>query len=291
MADHERGQLPALGDVDESHDYAFHLLLEGFAPGVPPPFAGVLPGLELGGRHVGVGDLRPVAGVRLGEAVVDDRLEAHALADDRRGLAGPGQRAAVQRDEVLAGRELGQLAGLGAPLLGEHGLRAPTLEAALGVERRLPVAGEEDHVVIVSERRPRRSVSSERTSSGAMLPRFTSAPKRSMNHTCWSLRGASKIIREGSTAWAISSMRPIRTSPSWRKMPTVPDSRASAMTFQAPASSSASIFSTHLYGAMIFWSSLEPTSLSTVKPSPARRRISSRFSSASSVIVPSETST
>ena len=45
-------------------------------------------------------------------------------------------------------------------------------------------------------------------------------------------------------AWTISSMRPIRTSPSARKMPAVPVSRASVMTFHAPARSSASISST-----------------------------------------------
>src|SRR4051794_16964957 len=42
---------------------------------------------------------------------------------------------------------------------------------------------------------------------------------------------------------------------------------------------------------MIFVSSLEPTSLRTTKPSPASRRMSASFSSAESVIVPSETST
>ena len=50
-------------------------------------------------------------------------------------------------------------------------------------------------VATVSERRPRRSVSSESTSSGAMLPRLTSLPKRRRNQTCWSLRGASKSSR------------------------------------------------------------------------------------------------
>src|SRR4051794_29828366 len=42
---------------------------------------------------------------------------------------------------------------------------------------------------------------------------------------------------------------------------------------------------------MILRSSLEPTSLRTVKPSPARRRTSRHFSAGSMVIVPSETST
>ena len=65
-------------------------------------------------------------------------------------------------------------------------------------------------------------------------------------------------------AWTISSIRPIRTSPSWRKIPTLPLSRASAITFQAPASSSDSICSTHRNGAMIRVLSLDPTSESTV---------------------------
>ena len=38
-------------------------------------------------------------------------------------------------------------------------------------------------------------------------------------------------------------------SPSLRKMPAVPPSRASVITFQEPASSSSLIHSTHWYGA------------------------------------------
>ena len=73
-------------------------------------------------------------------------------------------------------------------------------------------------------------------------------------------------------------------------MPAVPDSRASAITFHAPASRSRSICSTHTYGAMMKSASLLPTSASTVN-SPASRSISSRLTSGSSAIVPSETST
>src|SRR5205807_9751866 len=49
----------------------------------------------------------------------------------------------------------------------------------------------------VSERRPKRSVSSERTSSAAMFPRLQSVPKRRSSHTCCSRSGASKIKRPG----------------------------------------------------------------------------------------------
>ena len=61
-------------------------------------------------------------------------------------------------------------------------------------------------------------------------------------------------------------------------MPAVPDSRASAITFHAPASRSRSICSTQTYGAMMKSASLLPTSASTVN-SPERRSISSRLTS------------
>ena len=94
----------------------------------------------------------------------------------------------------------------------------------------------------------------------------------------------------GRRAWAISSIRPWRSSPSGRAMPAVPVSRPSQMTFHAPASSSAWISSTQRYGAMIFALSFEPTSLSTVNPSSASRAMSFCFSAGSNSIVPSETS-
>jgi hypothetical protein len=74
-------------------------------------------------------------------------------------------------------------------------------------------------------------------------------------------------------------------------MPAVPLSRASAITFHAPASSSDWICSTHTYGAMMKAASLLPTSDRTVKPSPASRSISASLRSCGSSIVPSETST
>ena len=77
-----------------------------------------------------------------------------------------------------------------------------------------------------------------------MFPRLTLGPNLRMNQTCCAFWGASKSRRFGSMACTISSMRPIRTSPSPRKIPAVPVSRASVMTFQAPARSSASIIST-----------------------------------------------
>ena len=61
-------------------------------------------------------------------------------------------------------------------------------------------------------------------------------------------------------------------------MPAVPLSRASVMTFQAPASSSSRIHSTHWYGAKIASASFDPTSESTRK-SRAKRSISSSLRS------------
>src|SRR5258705_325996 len=62
-------------------------------------------------------------------------------------------------------------------------------------------------------------------------------------------------------------------------MPAVPLSRASAITFHAPAASSDSICSTHTYGAMMCAASLLPTSDRTVKPSAASRSISASLRS------------
>ena len=56
-----------------------------------------------------------------------------------------------------------------------------------------------------------------------------------MNQACCDFCGASKSSRSTGSSWTISSIRPLRTSPLPRKMPAVPDSRASVMTFQAPA--------------------------------------------------------
>ena len=70
----------------------------------------------------------------------------------------------------------------------------------------------------------------------------------------------------GSRSSARSRRRgPCASRPIGRKMPAVPPSRASVITFQAPASSSSLIHSTHSYGANTTSESLEPTSESTVK--------------------------
>ena len=51
------------------------------------------------------------------------------------------------------------------------------------------------NALIVSDRSPRRSVSSGMTSSGGMLPRLTSAPNCRMNQACCAFCGASKSRR------------------------------------------------------------------------------------------------
>ena len=79
-------------------------------------------------------------------------------------------------------------------------------------------------------------------------------------------------------------------SPSERKIPAVPPSRPSVITFQAPAASSSLIHSTHWYGAKTTSESFDPTSESTVK-SRAKSAISSSFSSRGMSSVPSEIST
>jgi hypothetical protein len=66
-----------------------------------------------------------------------------------------------------------------------------------------------------------------------------------MNQACCSFWGASNSRLSAGISCTISSIRPLRTSPVPRKMPAVPVSRASVITFQAPASSSSLIQATH----------------------------------------------
>jgi hypothetical protein len=70
-------------------------------------------------------------------------------------------------------------------------------------------------------------------------------------------------------------------------MPAVPPSRASVMTFQAPASFSSFSHSTHWYGAKTTSLSFEPTSERTVK-SRAKSAMSSSLRSRGISTVPSE---
>ena len=82
-----------------------------------------------------------------------------------------------------------------------------------------------------------------------MLPRLTFGPKCFTNHACDDFVGASKSTSSTAISCAISSSSPVRMSPSERKIPAVPPSRPSVITFQAPAASSSLIHSTHWYGA------------------------------------------
>src|SRR4051794_11090684 len=97
VADHQRRQCTVLRDVDETCDHALLLLGQRLAAREAPVLARVLPGAVELGVDLGVQLLGPVARPGLGEALVEDRLEPEALADDLRGLAGPRQRRRVQR--------------------------------------------------------------------------------------------------------------------------------------------------------------------------------------------------
>ena len=142
----------------------------------------------------------------------------------------------------------------------------------------------------VSPRRPRRSVSSGITSSGGMLPRLTDGPNCLMNHAWAAFVGASKMMFAGPTTFAISPISSVRMPPDESKMPAVPPSRASVITFQAPAASSS--FSHVVHSSTVYSTdeSFEPTSESTVK-SRAKSAISSSLRSRGMSIVPSEIST
>ena len=78
-----------------------------------------------------------------------------------------------------------------------------------------------------------------------MFPRFTSGPKCFTNHACELFVGASHTRSWKSIACSISWISPVRMSPSERKIPEVPPSRASVITFHAPASFSSLIHCTH----------------------------------------------
>src|SRR5215210_3058915 len=142
----------------------------------------------------------------------------------------------------------------------------------------------------VSPRSPRRSVSSGITSSGGMLPRLTDGPNSFTNHACDALFGASKTTLSVPTAAAISPISSVRMPPPESKMPAVPPSRASVITFQAPASSSSCSQRFHSSASYSTEESFEPTSERTVK-SRAKSAISSSLRSRGMSTVPSEIST
>ncbi len=142
----------------------------------------------------------------------------------------------------------------------------------------------------VSPRKPSRSVSSGITSSGGMLPRLTDAPNSLTNHACAAFVGASKTMFAGPTTFAISLISSVRMPPDESKMPAVPPSRASVITFQAPASSSSCSHCVHSSAEYSTLESFDPTSESTVK-SRAKSAISSSLRSRGMSIVPSEIST
>ena len=66
-----------------------------------------------------------------------------------------------------------------------------------------------------------------------------------MNQACDTFVGASQRMSWKSISCAISSISPVRMSPSLRKMPELPPSRASVITFHAPASFSSFSHCTH----------------------------------------------
>ena len=76
------------------------------------------------------------------------------------------------------------------------------------------------------------------TSSGGMLPRLTDGPNSLMNQLCAAFDGASKMTFAGPTASAISAISSVRMPPAESKIPAVPPSRASVITFHAPAARS-----------------------------------------------------
>ena len=99
----------------------------------------------------------------------------------------PGKAAAQRRDDLLGRHRL--VVGLGQRRAAHASppARAPSSSAGCGASSSASV----------SERRPRRSVSSGITSSTGMLPRLTPGPKRLMNHAWLAFVGASKMSDAG----------------------------------------------------------------------------------------------
>ena len=123
-----------------------------------------------------------------------------------------------------------------------------------------------------------------------MFPRLTSGPSALTNHACAAFVGASKMTFAGSTAAAISAISSVRIPPEESKIPAVPPSRASVITFQAPDASSSRSHAVHSSAVYSTDESFEPTSESTVK-SRAKSAISSSLRSRGISTVPSDSST
>src|SRR6185312_6792485 len=98
--------------------------------------------------------------------------------------------------------------------------------------------GGSEGITAVSARSPRRSASTLTTSSRATLPRLTSGPNRLMHQACWSRRGASKRMRSWPATPTTASTTSSITAPLASYVPTVPLSRPSVTTSQAPAARS-----------------------------------------------------
>src|SRR3954454_19666578 len=165
----------------------------------------------------------PAAAMRLGEALVDADLDAQGRGPDVARLAGADQRARPHRRDAGLRGDGGQRARLLAPTVGQRCVEPPGEPLRRHVVAALAVAGEQDHArrspwnsMSVSARSPTRSVSSDTTSAGSMLPTLTSLPNFSMKKICCARCGASKMSRSTSISCAISSTRPVRTSPSGR---------------------------------------------------------------------------
>jgi hypothetical protein len=85
-----------------------------------------------------------------------------------------------------------------------------------------------------------------------------------MNQVCWLFCGASHRMSRPGTLARIRFTRVVCAWPAGPVDAHVPLSRASAITFQLPASSSVFIIRTHLAGLIRMPVSLLPTSLNTV---------------------------
>ena len=195
------------------------------------------------------------APARLGEPLVDARLEPER--GRRRSARSRRARRRVARLQRGDRRRPRARAPARAPARGRcrsAACRAGPGRARRAVVVRLTVArqqhgsgpGEKDRArpvrpwksSSVSARSPRRSVSSEMHVRGQHVAEVDLAARSGwMNQTCWCFCGASKISRSTSTSWTISSIRPVRASPSGRYMPASPVARPSQTTCSAPASS------------------------------------------------------
>ena len=300
MADHERGQRPGLRRRRRAPSTTRSCCSASDSPpgkrerrvgrAVGRPARRVL-ALDVGEQAAG-----PVAGVGLHEARVRSpaagRWRAPTISAVSR-ARGSGEQASATTPRPAAARasSCGLLAARGRSAARGPGPGSAARRCSVG----LPVAGRGGSPRALDRcpsAGPGAASPATSTSSGAMLPRLTSRPKRLRNHTCCSLRGASNSSRSGRRRGRSRRSGPCAPRRRGGRCPAVPLSRASAMTFHAPGLElGLDLLDPAVGGHDLARRPWSPTSLKTVNSRRQAARSARACRAGSSAIVPSETST